>query len=118
MENNAQKSIIQMARGAFIERIDYEMPKIIANILDANTKATTKRKLTITMEFAPDDSRQNIPVSFTVKTSLAATNPVTTTLYVADGENVVEMVPQIPGQIGLDTPEQEAPASLKIIKFA
>lgn len=118
MENNAQKSIIEMARGAFIERINYEMPKIIDNIFDANTKATAKRKLTITMEFTPDDSRQNIPVSFSVKTSLAPTNPVTTTLYAVNEDNVVEMVPQIPGQLGLDTPEQEAPASLKIIKFA
>lgn len=37
------KSILQMARGAFQERVDTEMTKVIANILDANTKPTQKR---------------------------------------------------------------------------
>lgn len=36
------KSLLEMARGAFLERFDYEVPKIINNILDPNTKATAK----------------------------------------------------------------------------
>lgn len=40
-----------------------------------------------------------------------------TTLYVADGETVVEMAPQIPGQMAVDGAEQEAPATLKVVKF-
>lgn len=54
------KSILQMARGAFQERVDLEMAKVIDNILDPNTKPTQKRKLTLTIEFTPDDDRQNI----------------------------------------------------------
>lgn len=50
-------------------------------------------------------------------TALAPTNPVVTSLYVADNDNVVEMVPQIPGQFGIDGSEQEAPPALKLIKF-
>lgn len=42
-----QKSIIDMAHGAFKERADYEMAKILENILDPNTKAEKKRTLTI-----------------------------------------------------------------------
>ena len=118
MESNNYKSILQMARGAIQERADYEMSRLLANILDANTSATAKRKLVITLELKPDDTRQNIAVSCTAKSTLAATNPVTTSLYVADEENVVEMVPQIPGQFGIDGMEQETPSSLKIIKFA
>jgi len=34
----------------------------------------------------------------------------------ADEETVVEMVPQIPGQFGLDGGEQEAAPHLKLIK--
>ena len=78
---------------------------------------TAKRKLTITLELKPDDTRQNIVVSVTAK-SASATNPVTTSLYVADESNVVEMIPQLPGQFGLDGVEQEAPPSLKLIKCA
>lgn len=52
------------------------------------------------------------------KSTLAATNPVTTSLYVADEETIVEMVPQIPGQTAIDGPDQEAPPMLKLIKTA
>ena len=117
------KSILQMARGAFQERVDLEMAKVIDNILDPNTKPTQKRKVTMTIEFAPDDERSNIGVSVSVKYALAPTVPARTTLWVA-GDNstgecqVVEMVPQVPGQMSMDGGEQEAPASLKIIKMA
>ena len=117
------KSILQMARGAFQERVDLEMAKVIENILDPNTKPTQKRKLTMTIEFVPDDERQNIGVSVSVKSNLATTVPARTTLWVA-GENstgecqVVEMVPQVPGQMSMEGDEQEAPASLKVIKVS
>lgn len=118
MNENAQKSILQMCRGAIMERADYEVSKTIANILDPNTSATSKRKITITLELKPDDTRQNITVSCVAKSTLAATNPVTTSLYVADEETIVEMVPQIPGQTAIDGAEQEAPPMLKLIKTA
>ena len=43
----AQRSILQMCRGAFQERVDYEMPHLMENIFDPNTAAQAKRKLTI-----------------------------------------------------------------------
>ena len=111
-------SILQMARGAFIERVDYEMNKVIDNILDPNTKATAKRKITLTIELAPDDERQTIGVSVTAKSTLAPTNPVATSLYVTNDNNgelvVAEMVPQVPGQTAMDGTEQEAPKLLKL----
>lgn len=99
MNEYAKKSILEMARGGFLEVTDLEMTKAIANIMDPNTSATAKRKITVTIELKADDSRQNIGVSYTVKSALAPTNAVTTMLYVADEENVVEMVPQIPGPV-------------------
>lgn len=88
------------------------------NILDPNTSPTAKRKMTITLELKPDADRRNIGVSCVVKCALAPTNAVVTSLYVADENNVVEMVPQIPGQYDLDGGEQEAPQALRIIKLA
>lgn len=52
-EQNQRDSIMSMARGAFEERVDYEMDKVIQNILDPNTKATAKRKITLTIELTP-----------------------------------------------------------------
>lgn len=72
-EQNQRDSIMSMARGAFEERVDYEMDKVIQNILDPNTKATAKRKITLTIELTPDDERRTIGVSVTAKSTLAAT---------------------------------------------
>lgn len=109
MDSGIQKSILQMARGAIQERADYEMSSLLNNILDPNTSATAARKLTITLTLKPDDTRQNITVSCVATSKLAATNPVTTALYVADEDTIVEMVPQIPGQMAVDGTEQDAP---------
>lgn len=78
----AKKSILQMARGAIQERADYEITKILENILDPNTSATAPRKLTITLTLKPDDTRQNIAVGVVAKSTLSPTNPVTTSLFV------------------------------------
>lgn len=118
MENLNKRSIIDMARGAIKERADYEMTRVVENILDPNTSATSARKITITLTLKSDDTRQNIAVSCVAKSTLAATNPVTTSLYVADEESIVEMVPQIPGQLAVDAGEQEAPPMLKLIHTA
>lgn len=117
MEEN-RKSILQMARGAIQERTDYEMARMMENILDANTNPTAKRKMTLTLELTPDADRRNIGVKCVVKCALAPTNAVVTSLYVADENNVVEMVPQIPGQYDMNGGEQEPPQALRIIKFA
>lgn len=66
-EQNQRDSIMSMARGAFEERVDYEMDKVIQNILDPNTKATAKRKITLTIELTTDDERRTIGVSVTAK---------------------------------------------------
>ena len=122
MTEQTKKSILEMARGGFLERVDYEMPSILANILDPNTKATAKRTLTIKLEFVPDDERTSIVTNFSMKTNLASANPLRTTLYIAGQESdgsvqVVEMVPQVPGQVNIEGAEQEAPPVLKLINF-
>lgn len=90
-EQNQRDSIMSMARGAFEERVDYEMDKVIQNILDPNTKATAKRKITLTIELTSD----------------------------GNGELVVaEMVPQVPGQMNMDGTQQEAPKLLKLVQHA
>lgn len=87
-----KKSILEMSMGAILERVDYEMGKVMENILDPNT---------------------------TAKCSLTPTDPVTTSLYITNAPStgellVAEMVPQVPGQLALDGEEQDHP---KILKF-
>ena len=115
------KGILEMARGAFMERADYEMSRVVDNILDVNTKATAPRKINLTVTFTPDERRENIAVRFEAKGSLAPTNPAITLLYIAgegsDGQpQVIEMTPQIPGQMCMDGSIQESPQHLKIVR--
>lgn len=117
MYDKIKKSILEMAGGGFMEVADLEMTRAIANILDPNTKATAKRKVTITLSLTPDDQRQNIAVACEVKSALAPVNPLVTMLYAADKENVTEMTPQIPGQVGMDGEVQTAPPMLRIINM-
>ena len=115
------KSILEMARGGIQEVVDLEMSRILDNILDVNTKPTAKRKLQISLEFLPDDNRQMVSVSSSVKSSLAVTNPVKTALYLSATEKGVvetEMTAQIPGQTGMFDAEQGQAPVLKIIKSA
>lgn len=117
-----KKSILDMSKGAIKERVDYEMAKILDNIMDANTKPTAKRKLTVNIVFTPDDDRENIAIDVTARSVLVPTNPVKTSLYISGSEatgeiQAVEMVPQIPGQLDLNGEEQEGPAVLNIVNF-
>lgn len=118
-EQMDKKSILEMSMGAILERVDYEMGRVLDNILDPNTKPTGKRKITVTLELIPSADRRTITVQSTAKATLVPTDPVTTSLYITNqpstGEMVVaEMVPQVPGQTALDGTEQAQP---KILNF-
>lgn len=120
MKELDRTSILRMAMGAIEERVNYGMGGVLDNILDINTEAKKKRRLTVTLDFLPDADRRTIQVTAAVKSTLVPTDPVLTSLYVSsnptDGEmEVYEMVPQIPGQYAMDGTEQESP---KILKFA
>lgn len=75
-----KKSVLDMAMGAIAEITDYEVERVVANIMDPNTSATAKRKITITLTFAPDDYRQQIGMDAQAKTALAPIQPVRTSL--------------------------------------
>ena len=115
---DVKSSILQMAKGAIQERVDYEVAKVIDNILDMNTDPKTKRKITLTIELKPDDNRQFIALSASAKSTLAPVVPIGTTLGIAADKNgemvIVETVPQIPGQMNMDGEEQSAPKLLKL----
>lgn len=118
MEQDMRSSILQMAKGAIQERVDYEVSKVVDNILDPNTELTVKRKVVLTIEMKPDENRQVITMNATAKSNLAPTTPIGTSLVITsdgNGEMVVaEIVPQVPGQMHMDGTEQEKPKLLKL----
>lgn len=114
-----KKSILEMSMGAIMERVDYEMERVIKNILDPNTKATAKRKINITLELVPDAKRQVITALTTAKSTLCPTEPITTSLCITSkagtGEMVVaELTPQITGQMDMAGGTQQNPKILRL----
>lgn len=87
-----KKSILEMSMGAILERVDYEMGKVIDNILDPNTKPTGKRKITVGLELIPSADRKTITVQTTAKSTLVPTDPITTSLYITNQPGTGEMV--------------------------
>lgn len=120
MDKAKRDSLLEMSRGAIIERVDYEARKIFENLEDPNTDYKAKRKIQVTLVFqADDDSRESIKMSTEAKTTLAPTVPIVTRLYMVRDENnnltIVEALPQTPGQLDMDGVEAEEP---KILQFA
>ncbi|MDE7054252.1 MAG: hypothetical protein K2O84_05480 [Oscillospiraceae bacterium] len=117
------KSILEMDGGAFMEIADYGMAKILDDIMDPNTQATSQRTLTMTYKFTPNEQRTKVGVECTSKLGFGKMLPLETTLHAlvdrSTGEMcMVEATPQIPGQMGFDGAEQERPVQLKIIRTA
>lgn len=105
MENEENIDISKLAGGAIQESIKYGLNEIFENILDPNTEAEKVRKLVLTLEFKPDESRQVVKTKTSCKTSLCPTNAVTTQMLIGrNGEKIVasELLKHDPNQIAFD----------------
>ena len=108
----SKKKILEMARGALMERADYELSRIVENIMDINTPATKARKLTVTIELRPDETRQMVVISATAKSTLVATTPIQSTFWMESDENGLpvmrEALAESPDQTILPEVEEQA----------
>ncbi|GHV35035.1 hypothetical protein FACS1894187_06860 [Synergistales bacterium] len=123
MLNEKQRaSILDMARGAIIERVDYEMGRIIQNILDPNTDPRKTRKITVELTFVPSADRSFIQVGATAKSKLESTTMIQTSLSTytpMDGvTQFIENTSQSPGQLTFDGEEAPAPKVLQFKRIA
>lgn len=73
-------NLSEISDGAVQEKLDREMKRVAANILDPNTEAKKKRKITLTMSFSPNDNRTVIDVDTEVKSVIAPQVAVPTTM--------------------------------------
>ena len=118
MDTDARSSLLQMAKGAIQERVDYEVTRVVDNLLDMNTEAKAKRKVTLNIIMTTDDDRRVVKVEASAKSTLAPVTPIGTSLVITADKNgemmLAEIIPQVPGQISMTGDEQEAPKILKI----
>lgn len=98
-------SILDLARGAILEQVDNESAKVLSNILDPNTDAKKARKLTITVTFKSDDSREIIACEAQAKSTLAPVMPIATRIYVEQDKDgnprAMELTKADPNQMSL-----------------
>ena len=104
-------NILETAQGAILERVNYEMEKVLDNIMDVNTDPTAKRKIQLTLILKPTNDRQVITMSTVVKSTLAPTEPIETSLFVTGKQStgevtLTESMPEVPGQMDMSGEEQ------------
>ena len=105
----------QFAGGAFTAQINRELKKVAENIQDPNTDATAKRKITVVMEFKPNEARDFVTTGVQAKATLAPALGTVTAFNVGTdlktGEvQAAEIGKQLPGQMAMvleDTNEEE-----------
>ncbi len=90
-----------------MEQFDFELEKVLENIADPNTDAKKTRKITITMNFKPNERRTIAALDFQTKASLAAAKPVTTEIIIdkdPSGKILASELSkgEIPGQVGME----------------
>ena len=107
----------QFAGGAFTAQINRELKKVAENIQDPNTDATAKRKITVVMEFKPNEARDFVTTGVQAKATLAPALGAVTAFNIGTdlktGEvQAAEIGKQLPGQMAMvleDTGEEEDP---------
>lgn len=102
----------EFANGAFTEQINREMRKVTENIMDPNTDATVKRRITVTIEFKQNKGRSIVTTSVQAKSTLAPAQGAVTEMTMGKnlrtGEvDAVEIGNQLFGQLDLAESEEE-----------
>jgi hypothetical protein len=112
-------NLFDAANGAINERIAYELPKIIDNLLDPNTDPTKVRTLTIKVNFKCDKSRTVFTTETKVEPKLIPTDsiPMQFTLFGCGKDaTLLEITTQVPGQQDIHGNVQEEPKTIKTIR--
>ena len=60
-----------LAGGALAERFEHVLKQVMQNMYDPNTKATTVRKISLTISFKADEERELVDISHDVSAKLA-----------------------------------------------
>ncbi len=84
-------SVLEFANSAAIERINYELVKVIENIQNPNTDEKP-RKLVVELNITPVNNRTTVNIKTTVKKTLRPTNAVHSQMAMALVNNTYQLV--------------------------
>jgi hypothetical protein len=84
-------NVLEFANAAAIERINYELVKVLENIQNPNTDEKP-RKLTVELCITPVNNRTTVNIKTTVKKALRPTNAVHTQMAMAVMDGTYQLV--------------------------
>lgn len=108
-----------IANGALEERLQEEIERAVANILDPNTDALKVRKVKLELAIKPNKDRSMCAITISTSSTLASPVPVSTDIFIGKdprtGEiGVTEINPKQHVLPGMSEPKEPA----KLVNFA
>ena len=83
-------TLANLGNGAAVEKFNESLQSVIANVLDPNTEAKTKRRIVLEVTFVPDRDRDIGAVTVSCQARLAPTVSFRTQAYLGrDGDHFV-----------------------------
>lgn len=112
----ARLSLATLKGGAALELVDEAIQQLLENIVDPNTDAETKRKVTLTITLSPDAEREMMGLGIDVKASFAPRSTVASIAWISHTHDGVIALEHNPHQKRLFDEEQGEGASVVDIK--
>jgi hypothetical protein len=91
-----------LADGALMDLFDKQVRKVMDNIKDPNTAPKSKRKVTLEVEFAPDESRKIVSVVISTHATLSHIKPISTAAILEEENG--KLVPYVQSSEDSDVP--------------
>lgn len=82
MSEEKYVSLDTIGQGAALEMFQAELDKVLTNILDPNTRPTTVRRITLSVDIKPDEDRSFGTVAISTAAKLAPVKAVGTAIYI------------------------------------
>lgn len=97
---NKSFKIEELRNGAALEMLNREIQKVADDIADPNKQTKAKRKVSLTLEFAPNEDGRMGSLAISVTSSLAKQNPAMASLFFGfeNGKGIASenVIPSLP----------------------
>lgn len=111
-------TLANLGHGAAAEQFEMELAKVIENIKDANTEATTKRSIRLEIEFKPSENRGECALSIQASSKLAPFNSAGANIFIGYRAGKPVATSFNIAQQQLDFDRESAPRALPVTPVA
>lgn len=91
-----------LGRGVALERFDEELARVVENVIDPNTEAKAKRKITLEVTIVPAHDRKQAAISISCQAKLAPVVSYATRAYLGKNGQQFLAFEDNPNQVTVD----------------